>query len=65
MRRALDSLYNGAADLAALFLVGTLAMVMLGITGRWLNFHVPGTDAYAGYCMAAADAEARGWKVSE
>ena len=54
MRSALDRLYDGAAYLAAFFLVGTLAMVMLGIIGRWFNFHVPGTDAYAGYCMAAA-----------
>jgi len=54
VRRALDTLYNAAGYLAALFLIGTLAMVLLGITGRLLNFHVPGTDAYAGYCMAAA-----------
>jgi len=54
LRRALDSLYDAAAYLAALFLIGTLAMVLLGIVGRWLAFHVPGTDAYAGYCMAAA-----------
>jgi TRAP-type C4-dicarboxylate transport system permease small subunit len=54
MRAFLDALYNAAASLAALFLVGTLAMVLLGIAGRLLNFHVPGTDAYAGYCMAAA-----------
>ena len=33
---------------------GTLAMVLLGIAGRLLDFHVPGTDAYAGYCMAGA-----------
>jgi len=54
MRRSLDALYNAAGYLAALFLVGTLAMVLLGIAGRLLDFHVPGTDAYAGYCMAAA-----------
>jgi len=54
VRSALDRLYDGAAYLAAFFLVGTLVMVMLGIIGRWFNFHVPGTDAYAGYCMAAA-----------
>jgi TRAP-type C4-dicarboxylate transport system permease small subunit len=53
-RRSLDSLYGVAGGLAALFLVGTLAMVLLGIAGRLLDFHVPGTDAYAGYCMAAA-----------
>jgi TRAP-type C4-dicarboxylate transport system permease small subunit len=37
-----------------LFLVGTLGMVLTGIAGRLLHFHVPGTDSYAGYCMAAA-----------
>ena len=54
MRRGLDALYDGAAWLAAFFMVGLLAMVMLSIAGRQLNFHVPGTDAYAGYMMAAA-----------
>jgi TRAP-type C4-dicarboxylate transport system permease small subunit len=54
MRAALDRLYNAAGYLAALFLVGTLAMVLLGITSRLLNWFVPGTDSYAGYCMAAA-----------
>ena len=54
MRKALDLTYDAAAVLAALFLVGTLGMVLLGIAGRLLNFHVPGTDAYAGYCMAGA-----------
>lgn len=54
LRRALDALYGAAGRLAALFLVGTLVMVLTGIAGRLLHFHVPGTDAYAGYCMAAA-----------
>jgi TRAP-type C4-dicarboxylate transport system permease small subunit len=54
LRRSLDQLYDAVGHLAALFLVGTLAMVLLGIAGRLLNFHVPGTDAYAGYCMAGA-----------
>ena len=54
LRRSLDALYHAAAYLAALFLVGTLVMVLIGIAGRAMNFHVPGTDAYAGYCMAAA-----------
>ncbi len=52
-RRFLDSLYDAAGYLAAFFLVGTLAMVLIAVTGRLLNFHLPGTDAYAGYCMAA------------
>jgi TRAP-type C4-dicarboxylate transport system permease small subunit len=54
VRKPLDLLYNAAGVLAALFLVGTLVMVLVGIAGRLLDFHVPGTDAYAGYCMAGA-----------
>ncbi len=54
MRGFLDRLYNAAGVLAALFMVGTLAMVLVGICGRLLDFYVPGTDSYAGYCMAAA-----------
>jgi TRAP-type C4-dicarboxylate transport system permease small subunit len=54
MRRALDALYDGAAWLAALAMIGLLAMVLLSIVSRLAHFHVPGTDAYAGYLMAAA-----------
>ena len=54
MRRALDLLYDGCAWLAAVCMVGVLVMVMLSVLGRLLHFHVPGTDAYAGYAMAAA-----------
>ena len=53
-RAALDALYDGAAWIAALFLIGTLAMVVVGIAGRLLHFHVPGPDAYAGYFMAGS-----------
>jgi TRAP-type C4-dicarboxylate transport system permease small subunit len=54
VRRFLDALYDGAAALAAVFMVLLLVMVLLSILGRQLHFHVPGTDAYAGYMMAAA-----------
>lgn len=54
MRAALDRLYDAAGYLAALFMVGTLAMVLLGIASRLAAFNAPGTDSYAGYCMAAA-----------
>jgi len=54
VRRLLNALYDGAAALAAVFMVGLLVMVLLSILGRQLHFHVPGTDAYAGYMMAAA-----------
>jgi len=54
MRRLLDTLFDAAAWLAALMMVGVLAMVLLAIVSRQLHFHVPGTDAYAGYLMAGA-----------
>jgi TRAP-type C4-dicarboxylate transport system permease small subunit len=54
MRRSLDFLYDAAAWLAALAMVGVLAMVLLSIVSRQVGFHVPGTDAYAGYAMAAS-----------
>ena len=54
MRKALDGLYDGAAWLAALAMVGLLVMVLLSVLSRLLHFHVAGTDAYAGYLMAAA-----------
>jgi len=54
VRKLLDALYQGAAWLAALFMVCLLVMVLLSIAGRQLHFHVPGTDAYAGYFMAAS-----------
>jgi TRAP-type C4-dicarboxylate transport system permease small subunit len=54
VRAFLDRLYDAAAYGAAFFLVGTLAMVLLGIVGRLFNWFVAGTDSYAGYCMAAS-----------
>lgn len=53
LRRTLDALYDGAAWLAAACMVGLLGMVLMSIVSRLLHFHVPGTDAYAGYLMAA------------
>ena len=54
MRRALDALYDAAAYLAALLLIGTLVSILLGIFGRLLDFQVRGSDAYAGYLMAGS-----------
>jgi TRAP-type C4-dicarboxylate transport system permease small subunit len=54
VRKALDGLYDAAAWLAALAMIGLLVMVLLSVVSRLLHFHVPGTDAYAGYLMAAA-----------
>ncbi|MBK6323344.1 TRAP transporter small permease [Candidatus Aalborgicola defluviihabitans] len=54
MRKVMNALYDGAAALAALCLFGLLIMVLLSIGGRQFHFYVPGTDAYAGYLMAAS-----------
>jgi TRAP-type C4-dicarboxylate transport system permease small subunit len=54
MRRLLDRLYLAAAALGAVAMVGTLVFVLLSIVGHVFDWYVPGTDAYAGYCMAAS-----------
>jgi TRAP-type C4-dicarboxylate transport system permease small subunit len=54
VRRLLNALYDGAAVLAALAMVGLLVAVLLSVAGRQLHFNVPGVDAYAGYLLAAA-----------
>lgn len=54
MRKLLDYLYDAAGLLGAMFMIGTLAMVLASVLGRMLNFNLRGSDAYAGYCMAAA-----------
>ncbi|NDP46818.1 MAG: TRAP transporter small permease [Sulfuriferula multivorans] len=53
MRKFLDFLYDGAGWLAALFMIGTLAMVLANVLGRMFNFNPSGSDAYAGYFVAA------------
>lgn len=53
MRRLLNALYDAAAALAALCMVGLLLIVLGGVAGRQLGFYLPGSDAYAGYLMAA------------
>jgi len=54
VRRALDLLYDAAAWAAAFFMVGVLVMVLASVLGRLLEFNLRGSDAYAGYSMAAA-----------
>ena len=53
--KAFDRLFEVAAWVAGVFLIGTLAMVLVSIVGRLLPvLALPGADAYAGYSMAAA-----------
>lgn len=55
MRRILDSLYDGAAALAAVLMVGTLVMVLASMIDRYIPLPaLRGMDMYAGYCMAGA-----------
>jgi TRAP-type C4-dicarboxylate transport system permease small subunit len=54
VRKLLDALYDGAAGLACLFMIGLLAMVLASVLGRQLHFNLQGSDAYAGYMMAGA-----------
>jgi len=54
VRNGLDRLYDAAGYLAAFFMVGILLMVLASVVGRLAGFNLRGSDAYAGYCMAAA-----------
>lgn len=54
MRRLLDALYDAAAGLAAIMMVGTLAAVLASMMDRFVTLPVKGLDMYAGYFMAGA-----------
>jgi TRAP-type C4-dicarboxylate transport system permease small subunit len=54
MRRALDAIYDGSAWLAGLAMLSILIITLLQVLGGVSDFFVRGTDAYAGYAMAAA-----------
>ena len=54
MRRWLDGLYTAAGVLAAVFMIGVLVCIAAAIATRQIALHIPGLDAYAGYCMAAS-----------
>lgn len=63
MRRALDALYRASGAVAGIFLITTLAVILLGIVSRLLGFYVRGTDDYAGYSMAATGFLALGYTL--
>ena len=55
MRSFLNRLFDASGYLAGLFMIGTLLTVLSSIFGRVIPLlELPGADAYAGYCMAAA-----------
>lgn len=53
MRAALNLLYRSTGVLAAIGMVATLVFVATGVVSRPLGIYLRGTDAYAGYSMAA------------
>jgi TRAP-type C4-dicarboxylate transport system permease small subunit len=54
MKSPLSGLYAACGALAGLAMVALLLLVVANILGRLFGFYLRGTDAYAGYCMAAA-----------
>lgn len=54
MRRLLNALYDGAAWLGAIGMVGTLVSVLAGVLDRQFAWSLRGTDMYAGYFMAGS-----------
>jgi TRAP-type C4-dicarboxylate transport system permease small subunit len=54
VRKSLDLLYDAAGYLAAFFMIVILLMVLASVVGRAAGFQLRGSDAYAGYAMAAA-----------
>lgn len=53
-RRLLDGLYFTGGMIGAGFLILILLIIVAQMVARWTGFVLPGSTAYAGYCMAAA-----------
>lgn len=54
IRRVLDKLYFTGGMIGAGFLILILLIIIAQMIARWSGFVLPGSTAYAGYCMAAA-----------
>ena len=54
VRRFLDGLYYTGGMIGAGFLLLILAIIVAQMVARWSGFVLPGSTAYAGYCMAGA-----------
>ena len=54
LRRFLDLLYFSGGMIGAGFLLLILLIIIAQMVARWSGFVLPGSTAYAGYCMAAA-----------
>ncbi len=65
MRSFLDPLFRLLGALGAFFIFATLAVEVVNIVGRELGLSMAGTDAYAGYCLAAGSFLAMGYALRE
>lgn len=54
IRRLLDGLYLTGGMIGAGFLLLILCIIIAQMIARWTGHVLPGSTAYAGYCMAAA-----------
>jgi len=54
IRKGLEWLYRSSGWLAGLCMVCVFALVLLTIGARLIGVAAPGSDAWAGYCMAGA-----------
>lgn len=54
MRHFLDRLYDISAWVAGAFMVLILVNILVQVGGSYFGLYIRGTDAYAGYSMAAA-----------
>ncbi len=54
LRRFLDGLYLAGGLVGAGFLLLILLIIVAQMVARWTGHVLPGSTAYAGYCMAAA-----------
>ncbi|MDC0948705.1 TRAP transporter small permease [Gammaproteobacteria bacterium] len=65
LRRALDSLYQWGAWLAAGFLLLILVTIVAQMVARWSGLVLPGSTRYAGYFMAASSFLALAWALNQ
>lgn len=65
MRVLLDALFKGLGALGAFFIFATLAIEVVGIVLRQLGYSMAGSDAYAGYFLAAGSFLALGHALRE
>ncbi|MDQ3444727.1 MAG: TRAP transporter small permease [Pseudomonadota bacterium] len=63
MHRALDAVFKLLGGLGAFFILATLTIEVVGIAMRTLGFSMAGSDAYAGYFLAAGSFLALGYAL--